>query len=251
MVFPGSRSFISGRLANTMGIPDESSCQPLLKRHRPGKRGTKIMISDLLDHMTEENLLKLLDQYRAYGPLPGILLTFLKSFVPPLPTILLVGVNAAVYGLWAGFFYSWLGLTAGCMATFLAVRTASGHRIARRWAAKPKVQASMEWIRRNGFSYVFVLSLFPVGPFVLVNMAAAVSRMSILRFLAAVAAGKAIMAFAVSYVGHDIVRFYRDPLQLVYVLLFVLLSWYICKRIEALYMRKEPQADPASAANGN
>jgi len=214
-------------------------------------KGASTMISDLLDYMTEENLHRLLGEYRSYGPLPGILLTFLKSFVPPLPTILIVGVNAAVYGLWLGFLYSWIGLVAGCMATFLLVRTAAGHRIARRWAAKPKVKASMDWIRRNGFSYVFVLSLFPVGPFVLVNMAAAVSRMSVLRFLAAVAAGKAVMALAVSFVGYDIARFYRDPLQLVYVVLFIVLSWYVCKKIEARFMRKEVAPDGAQAAGGN
>ncbi|WP_245850998.1 TVP38/TMEM64 family protein [Paenibacillus herberti] len=195
------------------------------------------MLNDLMSYMTEERLLELLDRYRSFGPLPGILLTFLKSFVPPLPTLLIVGVNAAVYGLWAGFLYSWIGLVAGCMTTFLAVRAAAGHRIARRWAEKPKVQASMSWIRRNAFSYVFILSLFPVGPFVLVNMAAAVSRMGIARFFTAVAVGKGIMVLAVSYVGHDVGRFYRDPLQLLYVLLFVILSWYVCKRIEAKYMK--------------
>ncbi|MCM3749981.1 TVP38/TMEM64 family protein [Paenibacillus pasadenensis] len=197
------------------------------------------MLNEIMSYMTEERLLELLDRYRSFGPLPGILLTFLKSFIPPLPTLLIVGVNAAVYGLWAGFLYSWIGIVGGCMTTFLIVRAAAGHRLARRWADKPKVQASMGWIRRNAFSYVFVLSLFPVGPFVLVNMAAAVSRMSVARFFTAIAIGKGIMVLTVSYVGHDVARFYRDPVQLLYVVVFIFASWYVCKRIEAKYMNQQ------------
>jgi len=64
------------------------------------------LVSDILSNITEENLTNALERYRDFGPLPGIALTFMKSFVPPLPTILIVGVNAAVYGLWLGFLYS-------------------------------------------------------------------------------------------------------------------------------------------------
>lgn len=62
---------------------------------------------DIMSWVTEENLRDWLERYRSLGPFPGIGLTFLKSFVPPLPTIVIVGMNAAVYGLWLGFLYSW------------------------------------------------------------------------------------------------------------------------------------------------
>ena len=87
-----------------------------------------------MSYFTESNLEWLLDQFRALGPLPGILLTFLKSFIPPMPTIVIVGVNAAVYGLWAGFLYSWIGMVAGCLTTFLIVRKISGTPLIERWA---------------------------------------------------------------------------------------------------------------------
>lgn len=58
---------------------------------------------DIMSYITEENIRFWLEKFRSLGPLPGILLTFMKSFVPPLPTLLIVGVNGAVYGLWAGF----------------------------------------------------------------------------------------------------------------------------------------------------
>ncbi len=197
-------------------------------------------VADILSNITEENLRNLLEQYRSFGPIPGLLLTFMKSFIPPLPTLLIVGVNAAVYGLWLGFLYSWIGIVSGCMVTFLIVRRVAGHPYLLRWAQKPKVLKSMRWVRRNAFSYVFLLSMFPVGPFVVINMAAGLARMRIRSFLIAVLCGKAIMVLSVSYIGHDLSRFIEQPFLLIYVGLFLALSLIISKQIEARYTRTNP-----------
>ncbi|MBD3920609.1 TVP38/TMEM64 family protein [Paenibacillus sp. PR3] len=195
-------------------------------------------MSDWIAYWTEkDHLLDLLEQYRSLGPLPGVALTFMKSFVPPLPTLVIVGVNAAVYGLWLGFLYSWLGLVAGCLVTFLLVRRIADHPFLQRYAQRRKVQNGLRWVRRNAFSYVFILSIFPVGPFVVVNVAAALARMKFRSFLLAVAAGKGIMVFAVSLVGHDVARYYRNPELLIYIVLLIALSLVIMKWVEARYMR--------------
>jgi len=189
-------------------------------------------LADFINSLTEEDLKSWLEHYRSFGPLPGVAITFAKSFVPPLPTMLIVGVNAAVYGLWLGFLYSWIGIAGGCLVTFLIVRRVAGHPWMDRWRQRPKVQRSMAWIRHNGFSYVFLLSLFPVGPFVFVNMAAAVAQMRVRTFLIAILFGKAFMVLSVSLIGYDIGRFVRNPYQLIYVVLFLAASFYISRKIE-------------------
>ncbi|PWW08559.1 putative membrane protein YdjX (TVP38/TMEM64 family) [Paenibacillus cellulosilyticus] len=195
-------------------------------------------MSDWIAYWTDkDHLLDLLEQYRSLGPLPGVALTFMKSFVPPLPTLVIVGVNAAVYGLWLGFLYSWIGLVAGCLTTFLLVRRIADHPFLKRYAQRKKVQNGLRWVRRNAFSYVFILSIFPVGPFVVVNVAAALAGMRFRSFLLAVAAGKGIMVLAVSIVGHDVGRYYRNPELLIYIVLLIGLSLVVMKRLEAKYMR--------------
>lgn len=193
---------------------------------------------DVMSWLTEDRLRMLLEQYRSLGPLPGVGLTFMKSFVPPLPTIAIVGLNGAVYGLWLGFLYSWIGLVAGCTATFLIIRAIAGHPYLARWARRPKVAKAMTWVRQSGFSYVFLLSLFPVGPFVVINMAAGLAGMKLRSFLIALCAGKAIMVFAVSYIGNDVERFIRHPAELIYVLLFIGVSLWGVKAIEAGFARR-------------
>ncbi|OMD38628.1 TVP38/TMEM64 family protein [Paenibacillus odorifer] len=192
---------------------------------------------DIMSWLTEDNLRHLLEQYRSFGPFPGIALTFMKSFIPPLPTIAIVGLNGAVYGLWLGFLYSWLGLVAGCVTTFWSIRKVASHRYLRKWAERPKVAKSMTWVRQSGFSYVFLLSIFPVGPFVVINMAAGLAGMRFRSYLLALTVGKAIMVFAVSYIGNDLERFIRQPWEIIYVLVFIGLSLWGVKAIEARFAR--------------
>jgi uncharacterized membrane protein YdjX (TVP38/TMEM64 family) len=193
-------------------------------------------IKELLSYLTEENLMLLLDKYRSFGPLPGLLLPFMKSFIPPLPTLVIISVNAAVYGLWLGFLYSWIGIVCGCLVTFAIVKKVAGHPYLVRWSQKPNVQKSLNWARRQAFNYVFILSLFPLGPFVVINMAAGLVRMRFRSFLVAVAAGKAVMVMSVSFIGYDLKRFMDHPYQLIYVALFIAISLVISKRVEKRFM---------------
>lgn len=193
-------------------------------------------LKELLSYLTEDNLMLLLDKYRSLGPLPGLLLPFMKSFIPPLPTIVIISVNAAVYGLWLGFLYSWIGIVCGCLVTFAIVKKVAGHPYLVRWSQKPKVQRSLNWARRHAFNYVFILSLFPLGPFVVINMAAGLVRMRFRSFLLAVASGKAVMVLSVSYIGYDLKRFLNNPFELIYVALFIAASLLISKRVEKRFM---------------
>ncbi|MCM3128544.1 TVP38/TMEM64 family protein [Paenibacillus provencensis] len=191
-------------------------------------------ITDIMSYFTEENIIMLLERFRSYGPLPGILITFLKSFIPPLPTLLIVGANGVVYG-WAGFIYSWIGLVGGSFLTFLIIRRIALTSYIQRWTQKPKVQKSLRWIRRNAFSYVFLLGMFPMGPFVLVNMAAGAAQMRPGLFLLAAGVGKGIMIFYVTYIGTNLEEIIQHPLILVGVVLFIILTIVASKRIEAYY----------------
>ncbi|MGG3279525.1 TVP38/TMEM64 family protein [Paenibacillus solani] len=204
-----------------------------------------------MSYFTESNLEWFLEQFRALGPLPGILLTFLKSFIPPMPTMVIVGVNAAVYGLWAGFLYSWIGMVAGCLTTFLLVRKISGSALIERWANKPKVQRGMRWIQRNGFSYVFLLGILPVGPFVAVNIAAGLARMNLLSYLLAVSLGKGIMIFCVSYIGANLSDFIAEPYKLLGVLAFIILSLWASRKLDAHFVRKQVVHDTQAELQSN
>lgn len=144
------------------------------------------------------------------------------------------------------FLYSWIGLVAGCVTTFWIIRKVASHRYLRKWAERPKVAKSMTWVRQSGFSYVFLLSIFPVGPFVVINMAAGLAGMRFRSYLLALTVGKAIMVFAVSYIGNDLERFIRQPWEIIYVLVFIGLSLWGVKAIEARFARTVEDGNKAA-----
>ena len=67
---------------------------------------------------TLENISELIQQYRALGPIPGIILPLLEAFLPFLPLFVFVTANATAFGLWWGFFFSWIGAVTGAYLVF-------------------------------------------------------------------------------------------------------------------------------------
>ncbi|WP_047151345.1 TVP38/TMEM64 family protein [Aneurinibacillus tyrosinisolvens] len=193
----------------------------------------------LLSYLSTKNLMALLDKYESLGPLPGILSTFVEAFLPMLPLIAIVAGNAAAYGLWLGFLYSWLGASAGAILVFLLCRKLARHRFMSFLTQHPKVNYSMDWMNRHGFSAIFLLCCFPFSPSSLINVVAALSKVSTVQFAAAILASKAIMIFMISFIGHDLASFIREPWRLLLVFAAVLGLWYAGKKVESRFAVKQ------------
>lgn len=97
------------------------------------------------DWFTLENITDLIDQYRSFGPLPGILLPLLEAFLPFLPLFLFVLANANAFGLGLGFLYSWIGASVGALLVFLLVRRYGDTRVFRFLLKRKKIQSLTMW----------------------------------------------------------------------------------------------------------
>ncbi|ERI07924.1 TVP38/TMEM64 family protein [Aneurinibacillus aneurinilyticus] len=188
--------------------------------------------TELKAYFSEENLLMLLAKYESFGPFPGIFMPFIEAFFPPLPLIAIVAGNAAAYGLWLGFLYSWVGVCLGAGTVFLLCRKLGQHRFLNFLTRHPKVNEAMNWMNRHGFSAIFLFSCFPFTPSSLVNVVAGLSNIPTSHFMAAIMLGKAIMIFIISFIGHDFMSFIEQPWKLLVVLLAIFLLWFVGKRVE-------------------
>lgn len=187
---------------------------------------------------TEENIKDWLEQYRALGPFPGIFLPFLEAFLPFLPLFIFVAGNALVYGLWFGFFYSWLGACLGAFAVFFVMRRFARKRLIHFITRHQKIRSTMNWFEKRGFGAVFLLYCFPFTPSSIVNVVAGLSRMNVITFTIAVLLGKMVMIFIVSFIGHDLFDLFRDPLQLIIVSIMTAVLWVGGKFLEAKLKQK-------------
>lgn len=182
--------------------------------------------------LTLENILELIQKYRSFGPIPGLLLPFLEAFLPFLPLVVFVLANASAFGLWFGFLFSWLGSVAGAMLVFFIFRKYGQKRMLRFLHKHEKVQKLMDWVDRHGFGPLFLMLCFPFTPSALVNVVAGLSKISPVQYGLAVLAGKMVMIFTISFVGYDIVSLIQKPIRTVIVLLIIVILWYAGKRIE-------------------
>jgi uncharacterized membrane protein YdjX (TVP38/TMEM64 family) len=149
-----------------------------------------------------------------------------------LPLVLFVMANASAFGLWLGFLYSWLGSCLGALLLFLLVRRYGQKRIFSFLSKHPKVRKLMDWVDRHGFGPLFLLLCFPFTPSVVVNVVAAFSKISIYQYMLAVAIGKMVMIFTMSFVGYDLHSLITQPYRTAIVFIVIFILWYVGKRIE-------------------
>ncbi|WP_045519824.1 TVP38/TMEM64 family protein [Neobacillus niacini] len=181
---------------------------------------------------TIENIMDLIQEYRSFGPLPGIVLPLIEAFLPFLPLFLFVMANASAFGLWLGFLYSWLGSCLGALLLFFLIRRYGQKKVFSFLSKHPKVRKLMDWVDRHGFGPLFLLLCFPFTPSVVVNVVAALSKISIYQYMLAVAIGKMVMIFTISFVGYDLQSLITRPYRTGIVFLVIFILWYVGKRIE-------------------
>lgn len=186
---------------------------------------------------TIEHVQHFLEQFRAYGPLLGLLLAFSRSYIPFVPTFAIVTINAALYGFWLGSLYTLLGLVAGCVTFFLLFRRWRNRPFFVRKLAKPRIQTMLKWINRRGALYIFLISLFPGGPFEIINVLAAAANMSLRRFALAITAGRAIMVAYVAYLGQDWQLYFEDPKRLIWIGGLVAVLGLVGYRVDRYFAR--------------
>ncbi|QTH41710.1 TVP38/TMEM64 family protein [Cohnella sp. LGH] len=182
-----------------------------------------------------EEIELLLHRYSQFGPLPGIALPFLEALLPVLPLVVFIVANAAAYGMWWGFLYSWIGVTLGALLVFSLARRL-GNRYGDRIRARfPKSKKFFEYIERKGFTPIFLLACFPFSPSVIVNIASGMSRIPFHTFLTAMGLGKAVMIFTLSFLGHDLQAMADQPWRIVFAVSFVFLMWLGGRKLESRY----------------
>ena len=189
-------------------------------------------LDTIKEWFTLENIMMLINEYRSFGPIPGILLPILEAFLPFLPLFLFVMANTNAFGLWFGFLFSWIGSVTGALLVFLLVRRFGQRRLLQVLKKHPQVQKLMKWVERRGFGPLFILICFPFTPSAVVNIVAGLSKIGIYQYMLAVMIGKLVMIFTISFVGYDIRSLITQPLRAAIVGVVIFILWYVGKRIE-------------------
>jgi len=177
----------------------------------------------------------LLDTYEGMGPIVAVSLPFLEAFFPILPLFAIVAGNAAAFGLWPGFIYTWIGACSGSILTFWLVR-----KLGRKWTSAlfkyKSIEKTSHWLEKHGFSVLFILRCLPFSPSSLINVMAGISALPFHTYFWATVLGKSVMIFILSFIGYDLPKLIHEPWKLVLITAFIVILWFIGKKVERHYL---------------
>ena len=112
-------------------------------------------------------------------------LLYMAATVLLLPAVVLTLGAGAVFGVVWGFVAVSVGATLGAVAAFLVGRYLARDWVATRVAASPRLGAIDAAVAREGWKIVLLTRLSPAFPFVLLNYAYALTRVSLRHYVLA------------------------------------------------------------------
>ncbi|MDH3254477.1 MAG: TVP38/TMEM64 family protein [Acidobacteriota bacterium] len=109
---------------------------------------------------------------------------YVVAAVALIPGSLLTLAAGAVFGLFEGTLYVFVGASAGATAAFLVARYVARQAVERRIEQRPRFRAIDKAVAREGLKIVFLLRLSPIFPFNLLNYALGLTRVRFRDYLA-------------------------------------------------------------------
>ncbi len=135
--------------------------------------------------------------------LPLTILTFICAAFIGMPQWALIAGVVVAFGPLSGGIYAWIATMTSASIDFWLGRWMGAERL-RRYGGE-LVNRIVRIVRKNGFVTSFAVRFVPTGPFVLVNMAAGVSRMTFPPFFLGTALGIIPKIAIVALVGQGVV----------------------------------------------
>ncbi len=175
--------------------------------------------------------------YQDMGVTVAFILPIVEAFFPILPLIAIVTGNAAAFGLWQGFIFTWLGACTGSILTFWLVRKFGGNGMKRLHDKYKPIAKTSHWLEEHGFSVLFLLRCFPFSPSSFINILAGLSSIPFHTYFWATVMGKAIMIFILSYIGADFFELWAQPWKLLLAAVLILSLWLAGKKVEKSYLK--------------
>jgi len=142
----------------------------------------------------------------ARGPwgLPAAVAAFAVLAFVGVPQFVLIAAAVVAFGPWEGALYSWIGTMVSALVGFSLGRLVGARALS--GLSSEGLDRFMAMIGRNGFQASAVVRFVPFAPFVVVNMAAGVTPMSVLAFGAGTGLGIVPKIALTAFAGQSAVR---------------------------------------------
>lgn len=171
----------------------------------------------------------LTDYLASYGAGAVFLSIYVNTLINILgfpPSIIMSTANGATFGIIAGTFVSWIAECFGTIIGFILMK-AFLRPTAQKLVEKSQYLRKIdEFSGKNGFKLVLFMRMMPYFPSIIITSLAAVSTISLRRYVIATVIGKFPSTAIEVLVGHDAVEYHQHLLRLIIVCIALLVFYF-------------------------
>lgn len=178
-----------------------------------------------------EQILYSLSDYKVLAIIAGFIIVSVETFIPVLPLVVIVVANVFILGMWLGFFVSWVGSSIASILLYFLANKFSKHNIFKKYNESEKVNKIITWIRKQGFTSMFVSYSCPFIPDFLITIASGLVQLDFKNFASGMIFGKFVMFLLISYVGEDVSSFLSSPIKIIVFSISIAISWIIGNKV--------------------
>ena len=154
----------------------------------------------ILDNLDSSTLKEYILGFGIWAPIASFILMILQSIVAPIPSVVIVFVNAALFGWFKGAILSFISALSGACLCFYIARLL-GRDVVEKLVSKTSINKVDKFFKEYGSYTVLIARLLPFVSFDLISYAAGLTGMSFLKFFIATALGQLPTKLIYSYAG--------------------------------------------------
>ena len=164
-----------------------------------------------------------------YGPLFACLLIFFESIIPVLPLFVFITIIFIAYGYPLGFLISYLLTCFGCFFSFYLCRTILKKTFQNSVRKVKRFDKIMKKIDKISLANLTLLVAIPFTPAFLINIAAALSKMSFKKYAISIFIGKIFLVFFWGFIGTSLIESFRNPRILIIIVIMLVMAYLTSK----------------------
>ena len=148
---------------------------------------------------TEEVIDSWTERFGVFGPLSVIIVIIIETVIAPIPGTIVPIAIGALYGVWPGILYAWIGNVAGSIIAFWISRKL-GRPIVERFINKDKIKRYDSFLHRSRMLVWFVYAI-PIFPIDMISFIMGLSNIKFKRFLKIISIGFLINLSILTFFG--------------------------------------------------
>jgi uncharacterized membrane protein YdjX (TVP38/TMEM64 family) len=148
---------------------------------------------------TQETVTRWVEQFGAIGPLAVIGFIALEVVIAPIPGGFLPITVGAIFGLWPGVLYTWVGNVIGSLLAFTLARYVGRPLVTR--FVKPATLSRLDTFLHRSPKLLWLVYVVPVFPIDIITFAVGLSVIPFRRFVLVMTLGFAVSQMILTTVG--------------------------------------------------